>query len=73
MKAPTLSRICAHSGSSLGSKTTHFSPRYRLSSMNSAVRRTGTYLYSSAAASAPRSVRAPHTTLPKHREACAGS
>ena len=36
MKAPTLSRICAHSGSSFGSNTTHFSPRYRLSSMNSA-------------------------------------
>ena len=32
--------------------------------MYSAVRRTGTYLYSSAAASAPRSVRAPHTTRP---------
>ena len=27
MKAPTLSRICAHSGSSLGSKTTHWVPR----------------------------------------------
>ena len=33
--------------------------------MKSAVRRTGMYLYSSAAASAPRSVRAPHTTVPK--------
>ncbi len=32
--------------------------------MNSAVRRTGTYLYSSASWSAPRSVRAPHTTRP---------
>ena len=32
--------------------------------MNSAVRRTGTYLYSSASWSAPRSVRAPQTTRP---------
>ena len=36
--------------------------------MNSAVRRTGMYLYSSAAASAPRSVRAPHTTRAEDRE-----
>ena len=33
MKAPTLSRICAQSGSSFGSNTTHCVPRYRLSSM----------------------------------------
>ena len=46
MNAPTLSRICAHSGSSLGSNTTHFRPRYRLSSMKSASRRIGMYLYS---------------------------
>ena len=32
--------------------------------MNSASRRTGTYLYSSASASAPRRVRAPQTTRP---------
>ena len=32
--------------------------------MKSAERRTGMYLYSSAAASAPRSVRAPQTTRP---------
>ena len=64
MNAPTLSRICAHSGSSFGSNTTHCVPRYRLSSMNSASRRTGTYLYSSASWSAPRSVRAPQTTRP---------
>ena len=60
MNAPTLSRICAHSGSSLGSNTTHCVPRYRLSSMNSAVRRTGTYFHSTASWSAPaQRARAP--------------
>ncbi|CAM5615253.1 hypothetical protein RLIN73S_03768 [Rhodanobacter lindaniclasticus] len=63
MKAPTLRRICAHSGSSFGSNTTHWVPRYRLSTY-SASRRTGTYLYSSASRSAPRSVREPHATGP---------
>ena len=64
MKAPMFKRICAHSGSSLGSNTTHLVPRNRLSSMNRARRRMGTYLYSSANALAPRRVRAPQTTLP---------
>ena len=68
MNAPTLSRMAAHSGSSFGSNTTHWVPRYRLSSMNSAVRRTGTYFHWSASRSAPRSVLAPHTTGPTDGE-----
>ena len=64
MKAPTLRRIWAQSGSSFGSKTTHCVPRYRLSSMNSARRRTGTYFHSLASWSAPSSVRAPQATVP---------
>ena len=64
MKAPTFSRICAHSGSSLGSNTTHFGPRNRLSSMNSAMRRTGMYFHSEPIWSLPWRVRAPQTTVP---------
>ena len=64
MNAPTFIRIEAHSGSSFGSKTTHWVPRNRLSSRNSASRRTGRYFHSSAIRSAPRSVRAPHDTGP---------
>ena len=61
MNAPTFRRIWAHSGSSLGSNTTHLRPRYRLSSMKSASRRTGTYLYSSASlVGAAQRARAPH-------------
>ena len=48
MKAPTLSRIWPHSVSSLGSKTTHWVPSYRLDSRNSAKRRIGTYFHSRA-------------------------
>ncbi len=48
MKAPMLSRICAHSGESFGSNTTHCVPRNRLSSMYSASRRTGRYFHSDA-------------------------
>src|SRR3569623_238985 len=48
MKAPRLRRICAHSGSSLGSNTTHCVPRSRLSSRKSARRRTGRYFHSEA-------------------------
>ena len=64
MNAPRLSRICAHSGSSFGSNTTHCVPRYSDSSRKSAVRRTGTYFHSEARLSAPASVRAPQTTVP---------
>ena len=64
MNAPTLRRICAQSGSSFGSNTTHWVPRKRLSSRNRAVRRTGMYFHSEASWSAPRSVRAPQTTRP---------
>src|SRR3569832_677152 len=64
MKAPRLRRICAHSGSSLGSNTTHCVPRNSLSSRKSARRRTGRYFHSEASWSAPRKVRAPHTTRP---------
>ena len=46
MNAPTFRRICAHSGSSFGSNTTHCVPRYRLSSRKSAVRRTARYFHS---------------------------
>ena len=48
MNAPTFSRMLAHSGSSLGSNTTHWVPRRRLSSMYSASRRTGMYFHWSA-------------------------
>ena len=68
MNAPTFSRICAHSGSSFGSNTTHWVLRYRLSSRNSASRRTGTYFHSSASTSSPRRVRAPQTTVPMPRK-----
>ena len=64
MKDPTFILICAQRGSSLGSKTTHWVPLNRDSSINRARRRTGTYLYSSASISAPRRVRAPQITLP---------
>ena len=64
MKAPMLSRICAHSGSSFGSNTTHCVPRYRLSSRNSAMRRTGMYFHSEPRSLSPCSVRAPQTTVP---------
>ena len=61
---PTLRRICAQSGSSFGSKTTHCVPRNSDSSMYSAVRRTGMYFHSLASESAPFSVRAPQMTRP---------
>src|SRR5579863_1545612 len=64
MNAPTFSRMLAHSGSALGSNTTHCVPRRRLSSMYSAVRRTGMYFHWLSAASEPSKVRAPHTTEP---------
>ncbi len=69
MNAPTLSRICAHSGSSFGSKTTHCVPRKSDSSRKSAVRRTGRYFHSEASRSAPARVRAPQTTWPAPGEA----
>ena len=68
MNAPTLSRICAHSGSSFGSKTTHFVPRNRLSSMNSASRRTGTYFHSDGLRVGAASVRAPQHDVAVDRE-----
>ena len=64
MNAPTFSRICAHSGSSFGSNTTHCVPRNSDSSRNSAIRRTGTYFHSDPRSLSPSSVRAPQTTLP---------
>src|SRR6184192_2043278 len=64
MNAPMLSRICAQSGSSLGSKTTHCVPRQRLSSRKSAVRRTGMYFHSEASRSSPCNVRAPQMIRP---------
>ncbi len=44
MNAPMFSLICAHKGSSFGSNTTHCVPLNRLSSMQSAVRRTAILL-----------------------------
>ncbi len=73
MNAPTLSRICAHSGASLGSNTTHCVPRYSDSSRNSAVRRTGRYFHSDASRSSPSRVRAPQTTVARARGGRAGS
>src|SRR6516225_2288742 len=64
MKAPTLRRIAAHSGSSLGSNTIHWVPRRSDSSMNSAVRRTGMYFHCDPTSSAPSQVRAPQITGP---------
>ena len=61
---PAEFRISAHRTSSLGSKTTHASPRERLSSMNSASRRIVTYFHPEAALSAPSRVRAPQTIVP---------
>src|SRR5260370_556337 len=64
MNAPRFRRICAQRGSPFGSKPAPWVPRSRLSRRNKASRRTGTYLYSSARASAPRAVRAPQLTVP---------
>ena len=61
MNAPTFSRMLAHSGSSLGSNTTHCVPRRRLSSMYSAVRRTGMYFHWMPARRRPQGPRAPDT------------
>ena len=73
MNAPTFSRICAHSGSSLGSNTTHCVPRYRLSSMNSASRRTGHVLVLvGQLVGAAQRPRAPDDAA-DDRETCAGS
>ena len=65
MNAPTLSRICAHSGSSFGSNTTHCVPR--IQALLDEQRRAGAPGRTStrdASWSAPRSVRAPQTTRP---------
>jgi len=64
MKAPMLSRILRPERLVVGSNTTHFVPRYRLSSRNSANRLTGIYFQSEAIWSAPASVRAPQHTFP---------
>lgn len=59
MNAVTLRRICAYSGSSLGSKTTRWVPWEGLSSTKSASRLTGMYFHSEASRSTRCSVRAP--------------
>src|ERR1041384_7681840 len=62
MNALMLNRIAAHSGSSLGSNTTHCVPRYSETFRKFAVRRTGTYRYSGLD-SVPI-VRVPQHTIP---------
>src|SRR5579885_899234 len=64
MNPPILSRSCAQSGSSFGSKTAQRVARYKLSSIYSARRRTGAYFQSELRMSAPCNVRAPQTTGP---------
>ena len=69
MNAPTLSRICAHSGSSFGSNTTHL--RAAVQALLDEQRRAGAPGRTStrdASWSAPRSVRAPQTTRADDRE-----
>ena len=69
MNAPTLSRSCAHSGVVVGLEHRPLACRgSRLSSINSASRRTGTYFHWLAATSAPSSVRAPQAIVAVDRE-----
>ena len=73
MNAPTLSRICAQSGSSLGSKTTHLSAAVQalLDEERRAADRHVLVLVGGGVGAAQRA-RAPHHA-PVHGEACAGS
>src|SRR5262245_66675386 len=59
-----LSLILAQSGSSFGSKTTHFVPRKSDSSRKRARRRMGMYFHSEPMSSEPSSVREPQLTMP---------